>query len=169
MDSFFDLLIGFIIVYSLLSPLFKKKKKPEDVETASYEEELTYEPVDDKSIADEIAILFGEKPKSETTERNPVESVDYNITHPKKKFEKKVYSEAEKKYSHAEKVKRIVSFDEQKRIDELASKFLSHETHVDTGTNETKNRILAVFHTKENLRDYILFAEVFGKPKALRR
>lgn len=169
MDSFFDLLIGFIIVYSLLSPLFKKKKKPDDVETTDYEDEPAYEPVDDKSIADEIAILFGEKPKSETAQRKPVESVDYSSTHPQKKFERKVYSESEKKYSHLEKVKRTLSSDEQKRIDELASKFLSHETGVDAGTNETKNRILTVFHSKENLRDYILFAEVFGKPKALRR
>lgn len=175
MDNFFDLLIGFIIVYSLLSPLFKKKKPKDEPSThEEYPDSVSYESDDsDKSIADEISILFGEKPAKPKFEPDRTEAYhqeNYSESHPKKKFERMVYSEESKNVSHQEKVKRVISADEQKRITDLADKFLSHQMspNEESVPNEKRDKIISVFHSPENLRDYILFAEIFGKPKALR-
>ncbi len=175
MDNIFDLIIGFIIVYSLLSPLFKKKKKDEPVIIEPYpDEDKTIYYDDEQSIADEIGAMFGNKPAKPKVEQSSATTYspeNYSVTHQQKKHEKKRYSEDEKISSHVEKIKRVISADEQQRVNELADKFLSHQNvpgH-EVETNEKRDKIRSIFHSSENLKDYILFAEIFGKPKALRR
>ena len=197
MDNFFDILIYVLIIAVFLSSLFRKKKVPpkegaEDTQrrpgpdnrpVARVETASTTPKQDPGEVEFDLFKEFENffnvtetKPKPRQTEQPPpVREVqktreDY-IRVPEKSFHEQTASEHsvvdrwERKKKEIEQRKRTIDTKIEKEATEF-EKYLHKETK--PGTN-----VLSSFSKKfkdpSSLREYVIFSEILGKPKALKR
>lgn len=176
----FDIIIGLIILYSLFGGLFKKKQpqkqsgkdhqqprpEPQKVEKTSYTE------MEDFDILKEVEALFGKVEPQKPTE------VKYK---PKPVvIQKKDESEYLPSYSEHT-ASDSFSIKKQDKIRKLAStptkykslnqklKELEVQFAGEVKIVRSEHPLLKKFRDPKLMKDFILVAEVLGKPKAFRR
>jgi hypothetical protein len=194
MDNLFEVLIYAIIIISFLSSFFKKKEQPKQApsqqsrkpDSISYQQESTkFEPEkisqrnEDYDIMRELENLFkGDikipeqqpQPSSETSSNIPDRNLDRTTgKRTVRKIEDRNYIEnkaTERRSSIDQRKKEKVNVDS--KIEPRAKDF----EKVLAGPRKQKasqtefNRKLK---NPVNIKEYILFSEILGKPKALRR
>lgn len=195
MDNFFEILIYAIIIISFLSSFFKKKgqpKQPQDnstkkPETISYsqrsaqvEPEIMNQKNEDYDILRELESLFkGEikipeqqktQSSSETLSNIPDRDIDTEI-------DKRTLRNAEdRNYIKPRATERRTSIEQRKKemtkVDSNIEAKAKEFEKVLAGPRKQKaartefNRKLK---NPANIKEYILFSEILGKPKSLRR
>lgn len=188
MDNIFEILVGLIIIYSLLGPLFKKKKgkelpspsKPEYEEIPETEIPPTTsakkKEYDDFDILREVEELFKDHLPQEMPAPKPKPRIETKPKiEPKREVPVDVWGEhkrAESEFKYQEKVKqRTLS---KPKIEPTKSKRVQYsdfslgETSVEDLSNLRAKEILVSIRDPRKLSDYILISEILGKPKALR-
>lgn len=194
MDNLFEVLIYAIIIISFLSSFFKKKEQPKQTpsqrsqkpDSISYQQESTkIEPEtisqknEDYDIMRELENLFkGEikipdqqpQSSSETSSNIPDRNLDRTIDkRTVRKIEDQNYIEnkgIERKSSIDQRKKEKVKVDS--KIEARAKEF----EQVLAGPHKQRTAISDFNRKLKNprtVREYILFSEILGKPKALRR
>jgi hypothetical protein len=197
MDNFFDILIYILIIAVFLSSLFRKKKVPpkenaQDLHRRPRSDNRPVSRIENASTAPkqdsgEIEFdLFKEfenflnpvesKPKAQQIEQTPpVQEVqktreDY-IRVPEKSFHEETASE----HSYLDKWER-----KKKEIDQrkktINSKIEKEATQFEEllkKDERTGEKLISTFNKKFkdafSLREYVIFSEILGKPKALKR
>jgi hypothetical protein len=186
MDNFFEILIYLIIIISFVSSFIKKKQKTKqpDAQTQQPEEysqaDVSVSPSQTKEeydILKEIDDFFkvgSESTKQERTEIKPKE--------PESIIQKEEHSKSDSWHSptaseHSytnewerkkEEVKKIISQVDTK-IEKQAAKFEESMTQAKPLASEIVASIKTKLHNPSTLKEYIIFSEILGKPKALRR
>jgi hypothetical protein len=194
MDNFFEIFIYILIIAIFLSSLFRKKKVPPkgpaddlhqrpgpDNRPVTRTETSTKQQTGDVEfdLFKEFENLFNaeeakQKPRQKeqlTTFQEVQETREDYIRVPEKSFHEQTASEHssvdkwERKKKEIEQRKRAIDIKIEKEATEF-EKYLHKETK--TGKN-----VLSSFSKKfkdpSSLREYVIFAEILGKPKALKR
>ena len=186
MDNFFEILIYLIIIISFVSSFIKKKQKAKQPAAKSPKlEEYSHadvsvspsQPKEEYDILKEIDDFFkvgSESTKQERTEVKPKE--------PESIIQKEEHSKSESWHSptaseHSytnewerkkEVVKKLISQVDTK-IEKQAAKFEESLTKAKPLSVEIVASIKTRIHNPSTLKEYIIFSEILGKPKALRR
>jgi hypothetical protein len=186
MDNFFEILIYLFIIFSFLSPLFKKKKQ-QGQQTESKVPDLkapdrqinTTPPAADYDILKELENLFKkETPQKiggsiETQKSGP--NLDKNISleykpadYDESSWHTPTVSEHTENpnWNDTQIKSRMLKPILDKRIDELSKKFVQSEVVKRDMGNPVQTRIRDVFRNQKTFRDYYIFSEIINKPKA---
>ncbi|MGD8306797.1 MAG: hypothetical protein PVF17_09100 [Ignavibacteria bacterium] len=197
MDDFFQILIYILIAVSFLSSLFKKKKPvqpPPENEFHQDESKQLDEPVTSKPISTEqkteqpdflkeLESFFSlDVPEVPPKKEPPVKHDDKEVyrgaqnradykTVPEDSFHKQTESEHtfidpwdKKRKAVEEKQKRITP-----EIEEQAASYRESFEKEDAVENEIVYNIRNGIQHPASLKEYIIFSEIIGKPKAWRR
>jgi hypothetical protein len=189
MDNIFEIVVGLVIIYSLLGPLFKKKKgkelpspsKPDYEEMPEAELPQTTsakkKDYDDFDILREVEELFKEHLPQEIPAPKPKPRIEVKPKiEPKRDVPVDVWREHKRNESelkYQEKVKPKTVF--KQKVEPIKNKRVQHsdfsigETSVEDLSNLRAKEILVSIRDPRKLSDYILVSEILGKPKALRR
>lgn len=188
MDSLFDIIIGIVIVYSLLSPFFSKKKGkpvpqnkrqefPGRVNPPLPPQRTQNTPPDDFDILREVENLFKETrmeplpvpPKKQipenykTRESQTAESLKDKWKEHVQTVNEKTSSESSfPKFAYTAPVVPVPVM----KFEPLP------EVHHYGAASEVNSRVKAInarLRNSANLRDYFIVSEILGKPKAYRR
>ena len=194
MDNFFEILIYVLIIATFLSSLFRKKKVPqkEGTEDTLRRPETGNRPVTrteatpKKQAGDVEFDLFKEfenlinaeeakqkpQPKElQTTVREVQKRGEDYIRVPEKSFHEQTASEHsyvdkwERKKKETEQRKQKVSSKIEKEAAQF-EKLLKKDERTDFKLTSSLNQ---KFKDRNSLREYVIFAEILGKPKALKR
>jgi len=194
MDNFFEILIYVLIIATFLSSLFRKKKVPqkEGTEDTLRRPETDNRPVTrteatpKKQAGDVEFDLFKEfenlinaeeakqkpQPKElQTTVREVQKRGEDYIHVPEKSFHEQTASEHsyvdkwERKKKETEQRKQKVSSKIEKEAAQF-EKLLKKDERTDFKLTSSLNQ---KFKDRNSLREYVIFAEILGKPKALKR
>jgi hypothetical protein len=187
MDNFFEILIYLIIIISIVSSFVKKKQKPqESSEQKPQRENYTQadtsvtpaQPKEEYDILKEIEDFF----KVETNEPVAETTVAVKVEPQKKmtEIEKQVKDES---WHSPTKSEHEFTDDWEKKKEEIKKKI----ARVDSGIEKQAAKFEELLHMQETvpnqlallvksklvnpstLKEYIIFSEILGKPKALRR
>lgn len=183
MDNFFEILIYVIIIISFLSSIFKKKKKQPNPSTqAPQQEEYTQadvyaaqtKPKEEYDVLKEIEDFFkvGSEP--------PRQEIPVPQEQPKKvtQIEEHTLDESwhtptasehiadDWEHKKTEVKKRVALVDSG--IEKQAAKFEESLVKIKPIVSELTSLIKTKFKNPSSLKEYIIFSEVLGKPKALR-
>jgi hypothetical protein len=186
MDNFFEILIYVIIIISFLSSIFKKKKQQQQKPT-------TQQPQTEEYYQTEIAVPQAEKKENYDIQRELEdffnigdESTKQQIPIPgpleKSKIpdnEEHTRSESwnaptesehklenwERKKSEVKKI--ILSVDSS--IEKKAALFEESQGKKESVSSSIALSVKSKMKTPSTLKEYIIFSEILGKPKALRR
>jgi len=205
MDNIFEILVFAIIIYSFLSPLFKKKKEQQknlpkqnnqygSVGTAdSIEQSIKKEGMavsgknDDYDILRELENMFkGEIKIPQQQKQKPAEQYDEFKSHEIKDFdldlvvdkrmqrnvEDKMPIGARKTYDEKIADRKDYSTRQAKIINPKIELEAAEFEQVLSGPRKQRAAITDFNRKLKNprtVREYILFSEILGKPKALRR
>lgn len=186
MDNFFEILIYLFIIFSFLSPLFKKKKQQNqqsgsqapDLKTPDRQIKST-PPAEDYEILKELENLF----KKETPQKiegsiatQKIEpNLDKNISlenKPADYDESSWHSPTVSEHTENPNWKdtqiksRMLKPVLDKSIQEMSKKFVQSEVIKRDMGNPVQTRIRDVFRNQKTFRDYYIFSEIIGKPKA---
>jgi hypothetical protein len=186
MDNFFEILIYVIIIISFLSSIFKKKKqqqkpstqvpRPDEFAQADVTESQP-QPKEEYDVLREIEDFFkvgSELPGQErTTTAQPEEPI--SIIQSKEQSKPDSWhtpTASEHSYSDnwerkTEEVKKKIS-QVDSGIEKQAAKFEESLSRVKPERSEIISLIKARFTNPSTLREYIIFSEILGKPKAMR-
>lgn len=189
MEQFFDLLIGLIIIYSILSPFFKKKnpeeeennvppfgkdkpmKKRQRVEQPANTRYADYK---EKDILNEIEQLFGQAAKQPAPPSEPVIVKD-KVPQTESVVFKEEIRDREKIEAHQENVPSVFSKKKKSvKFTETAIPAPVVEPAVIPHISLQKENVKAIRFRKllvsrNSIQDALLLSEILGKPKALRR
>jgi len=178
MDDFFQILIYLLIIISFIAPLFKKKnqqKKSQQQQRQMYPVQDDFEKPEtnvtatetrqqDYVVLKELENFFKVGNVEETKKVNFVEPVE--MVESKPQPEEEYQTKWEKKKAEVEKVVSLLD----KKIEKQAEKFEEQFAHQQTQlTNKLVLQLKNNIRKPATLREYILFSEIIGKPKALRR
>jgi hypothetical protein len=189
MDNFFEILIYVIIIVSFLSSIFKKKKQQQQQNPsarAPQQEKYPHadvsvtqtQPKDEYDVLREIEDFFkvgSELPGQErTTITQPEEPV--SIIQAKEQSKSDSWhtpTASEHSYTDnwerkTEEVKKKIS-QVDSGIEKQAAKFEESLVKIKPIASEITALIKTKFKNPSSLKEYIIFSEVLGKPKALRR
>jgi hypothetical protein len=183
MDNLFELIIFFFVIYSIISSLFGKKKKPQTQQRKKPVQYRSKPEVDTKtstakpSNKDILEELFGFKiPQPETepqSTRNEKydENLEYSSWDPEKEFDKKVKQRESVEYRNIEKDVPDINYDkevslEKKKLTRPKSVFQEYETikKINKKAIGLRNKL----RNPETFRDMFIISEIINKPKALR-
>ena len=187
MDNVFEILIYLIIIISFLSSIFKKKKQqqqqrpparqPQTDETIQTEVAVPQsEKKEDYDILRELEDFFkvGEEPSGQQIpipvppqQQKVPESEEHTLTdswHAKTESEHYV-DEWERKRSEVKKM--ITSVDSS--IEKKAALFEASLDKKDIAYSGIALSVKLKMRNPSTLKEYIIFSEILGKPKALRR
>ncbi|MBT8378749.1 MAG: hypothetical protein KJN64_05940 [Ignavibacteria bacterium] len=186
MDNFFEILIYVLIIISFLSGLFKKKnkKKRPPLQRPQTQDSVDSEPVavqtprkEEYDVLKEIEDFF--KVGDEKTEAKPQqtslpkteervsykEHIDSDQWHQPTASEHK-YTDVWKKKEKEVEVKKSKIDSE---IEQQAVEFEKHLKRNKSAKREISSKIKERLKKPASLKDYIVIAEIMGKPKAFRR
>ena len=178
MGDVFQILIFLIIIISFIAPLFRKKdqqKKQQqqrqrspsqgNLDEASVESTAIESKQQDVDVLKELENFFKVGNVEENQKENFIET--RQKPEPEIKSQASGYkSEWERKKEEVEKV--VKTFD--KNIEKQSEKFEEQLTYQQTQrTNDMIPRIKGNIRKPNTLKEYIIFSEIIGKPKALRR
>jgi len=186
MDNIFEILIYVIIIVSFLSSIFKKRKQQKQKPPAQQSQSDQYsqaeiavpqaQPKEEYDVLRELEDFFkvGEEP---TRQQIPVpippqqpkipnmeEHVRTDSWHAKTESEHYV-NEWERKQSEVKKI--ISSVDSS--IEKKAALFEASLDKKDATFSSIALAVKSKMKTPSTLKEYIIFSEILGKPKALRR
>ena len=187
MDNFFEILIYVIIIISFLSSILKKKKqKPKQPADRTPQQEeypqkdvsvAQTQPKEEYDILKELEDFFkvGEEPKRKQI---PVPAPQQQKEMPDMEEhtqEDSWHSPTVSEHSYTndwgrkkEEVKKIISKVDAS-IEKQAAKFEESLNKAKPLTTEIVASIKTKLHNPSTLKEYIIFSEILGKPKALRR
>ena len=188
MDNFFEILIYLIIIISFLSSIFKKKKQQQQKPTARPDQQEEYpqtdvsvtqsKPKEEYDILKEIEDFFkvgSEMPgQGRTTVAQPEEPesiietkehIKSDSWHSPTVSEHSYTDDWERK--KAEVKKRTSRIDSG--IEKQAAKFEESLVKITPLASEINSLIKTKIKSPSTLKEYIIFSEILGKPKALRR
>lgn len=194
MEDIFQILIWLFIIFSFFSSFFKKKQSPPPQESKNTEvrekAETAYQNKEEEyDILKEIEGLFKqdiptvEKPSpadiSAKKVEEKIEPADKYVTeHYQDDWHRKTQSEHQrtasetsftdwnKKLTEIEKRKKAVD----SKVHAQAKKFEALLDKKEEKTDSlTKKRIIKGLKNQQTLQEYILFSEIIGRPKSLRR
>jgi hypothetical protein len=187
MDHFFEILIYLIIIISFLSSIFKKKKQQQKPSAqVPQQEEYTQadisaaqtKPKEEYDVLREIEDFFkvgGDIPGQEkTTGAQPQEPVSIIQAKGQSKSDSwHTPTASEHAYTNdwerkKEEVKQIIS-QVDSGIEKQAAKFEESLVKIKPVASEITSLIKTKFKNPSSLKEYIIFSEILGKPKALRR
>jgi len=186
MDNFFEILIYLVIIISFLSSIFKKKKQQQRPSRTPQQEEY---PQADVSIAQtqskeeydvlrEIEDFFkvgselpGQKKTTVAKPEKPISIIQTKEQSKSDSWHSPTVSEhaytddwERKKAEVRQKTSRVDS-----GIEKQAAKFEESLVKVKPLSSEITSLIKTKIKTPSTLKEYIIFSEILGKPKALRR
>jgi hypothetical protein len=182
MDNIFEILIYIFIIVSFLSSLFKKKKKPgttageqtarQPLETQSQPEPPQQEEYDllkeiEKMLKTETSSPEKEKERSFETEKKfepASKHLETTDLHKPTKSEH-IYETWDDKRKKLEKNRKAVN----KKIADQAAMFEKHLSRKTGSKAYVVKNIQERFSKPANLKEYIIFSEILGKPKAFSR
>lgn len=186
MDNFFEILIYLLIIISFLSGLFKKKdkKKRPPLQRPQTQDTVDGEPIavqtpqkEEYDILKEIEDFFkvGDE-KNETKPQqtslpesegkiNYKEHIDSDQWHQPTASEHK-YTDVWKKKENEVKANKSKIDSE---IEQQAVEFEKHLKRSKSLKSEISNKIKERLKNPASLKDYVVIAEIMGKPKAFRR
>lgn len=183
MDNVFEILIYVIIIISFLSSIFKKKKqqkqKPPVQEVEYSQAEVSVpktQPKEEYDVLKELEDFFkvGDEPTKQqipvpvppkqTKIPNMEEHVRTDSWHAKTESEHYV-DEWERRKSEVKKI--ISSVDSS--IEKKAAMFEASLDKKDTTFSSIALAVKSKMKNPSTLKEYIIFSEILGKPKALRR
>ena len=186
MDNVFEILIYIIIIISFLSSIFKKREKPKQPPVKTSQHEEYYEPEVSVSqpqqkaeydILKEIEDFFkveGEqtpkeipvpvKPEQRKMTKIEEEHVKDEDWHTTTSSEHVADDWERKKEEVREKTSRIDS-----RIEKQAAVFEESLVKARLNKNKIITSVISNLKHPATLKEYIIFSEIIGKPKALRR
>lgn len=186
MDNFFELLIYLFIIFSFLSPLFKKKKQQNqqsesqvpDLKTSDREIKTT-PPAEDYEILKELENLFKkdtpQKISGSIEAQKPESNIDKNISLENKPAD---YDESSwhtptvsehtenPNWTDSQIKSRMLKPILDKSVDELSKKFVQSEVVKRNMANPAQTRMREVFRNQKSFREYYIFSEIINKPKA---
>jgi hypothetical protein len=184
MDDIFQILIYIFIIVSFLASLFKKKEKPQDKRN-----EQTFKPTpqprietrpsqqEDNDILKEIEKMFKTNipiPEKEKTFQKenlkiPSEHIKTDEWHQPTQQEHKItLSEHttemwEDKRKKADEKRKAVN----EKIVRQAAMFEKHLTKTAGEKSEIRKNLIQRFKEPASLKEFIIFSEIIGKPKAV--
>ena len=186
MDNIFEILIYGLIIISFLSGLLKKRDKKK---RPPVQNEQTQEPIERETtvaqtqqkpeydILKEIEDFFkvGEQEtgsqQTQTVPPQTVERMDFDEHLETDTWHQPTVSEH--KYTDVWKEKQKELLDKKSKIDsgteEQAVKFEKYLKKKQTAAGEISKKIRSKLTNPASLKDYIVIAEIMGKPKAFRR
>lgn len=184
MDNVFEILIYLIIIISFLSSIFKKRqqqqkkppaRQPEPDENYQSEISTTQSQAKDYDILRELEDLFksGDVPIDKRTpipqqQTETVPSMDEHVKSESWKIEtasEHVVDDWDNKRSEVKKIMAGVD----SAIEKKAAEFEETLWKKKSASNNLAVSIRSKFNSPSTLKEYIIFSEIFGKPKALRR
>lgn len=186
MDNFFEVLIYLFIIFSFLSPLFKKKKqqnpqsgsKVPDLNTGDRQLKTT-PPAEDYEILKELENLFKkdtpQKISGSIETQKSESNLDKNISLENKPAD---YDESSwhtptvsehtenPNWTDSQIKSRMLKPILDKSVDELTKKFVQSEVVKRNMGNPVQSRVREVFSNQKSFREYYIFSEIINKPKA---
>jgi type IV secretory pathway VirB10-like protein len=188
MDNFFEILIYVIIIVSFLSSIFKKKKQQQQKPPAQANQPEEYtqadvsvaqtQPKEEYDVLKEIEDFFkvgGNIPgQEETTVAQPEEPISIIQTKEQAKSDSwHTPTASEHAYSDnwerkSEEVKKKIS-QVDSGIEKQAAKFEESLVKIKPNASEIISSVKTKFKNPSTLKEYIIFSEILGKPKAFRR
>jgi len=191
MDNFFEILIYVLIIISFLSSFFRKKGKPKQnsseierlPQSENLQQDVSYqqpEPADDYDFLKEVEKYFkvGDEESVQGKRTTRIESIREEIrTKSKEKISEEGWHEqtpsehsytTDNKWKEKEKELRQIT----KLVDENVERQAANLEKVldeKSSTSEPGMKIKSKLNNRTNIKDYIVFSEILGKPKALRR
>lgn len=185
MDNLFEILIYVIIIISFLSSIFKKKKQQQQkppVRQSQQEEysqaEVSTPPsqsTEEYDILKELEVFFkvGTEP---TKQEIPVpQEPPKKITHLEEQTRREIWQERTEsehldkdwEQKKAEVKKRMARVDSG--IEKKAARFEELLVRKETALSSIALSVKSKIANPSTLKEYIIFSEILGKPKALRR
>lgn len=169
MDNIVDYLVIIFFVVSAIASMFKKKKKQQPQKQGTQ-----------KSQSQTQTLKAKQPQVAKQTYKDPFEEISEMLRQPKPKTEKKsevdLYfedaiqkSKATKQVSQKEKTSRTIeSRQAQQKINTAADDLKELEKSKES-VHKRLNKIQQKLKRKTDIRELIIFNEILGKPKALRR
>jgi hypothetical protein len=186
MDNFFDILIFLIIIISIVSSFLKKKQLPKQTSERRTQplgpkqvdpQVSTEQPKEAYDILNEIEDFFkvGSEPAGPEKTKEETEEPQSIIQKDERAKSESWHSPTASEHSYTD--------DWERKKEELKKKIL----RVDSGVEKQAAKFEESLHRKEtepsqlalivksrlgnpaSLKEYIIFSEILGKPKALRR
>jgi hypothetical protein len=185
MDNFFEILIYLIIIISFLSSIFRKKKQQQQKQPAKqphsedyYQAEVAEPQTQEKveyDILKELEDFFkvGTEP---TKQEIPVpQEPRKKITHLEEQTRREIWQERTEsehliedwEQKKAEVKKRMARVDSG--IEKQAARFEESLVRQETALSSIALSVKSKIANPSTLKEYIIFSEILGKPKALRR
>ena len=186
MDDIFQILIYIFIIVSFLASLFKKKQKPQDKRSEQAFKPTPQPRIETKSsqqeeydILKEIEKMFKteiptpQKEREMTLQKENIETPSEHTRSeewqkPSQQKHKATFSEHtpemwEDKRRKTEEKRKAVN----EKIIRQAEMFEKQLTRMDGEKFEIRRNIMQRFKEPASLKEYIIFSEIIGKPKAL--
>ncbi|HSP88368.1 MAG TPA: hypothetical protein VLN45_09560 [Ignavibacteriaceae bacterium] len=184
MDDIFQILIYVFIIVSFLASLFKKREKPQDKKSEPIYKPSTRPTIEtppsqqeDYDILKEIEKMFKTNiPVPEKEETFQKENLKTHTEHiktdewhqPTQQEHKVTLSEHtpemwEEKRRKADEKRKVVN----EKIIKQAAMFEKHLTRSAEEKSEIRKNLIQSFKKPASLKEYIIFSEIIGKPKAL--
>jgi hypothetical protein len=185
MDNVFEILIYLIIIISFLSSIFKKKKQQQQRPPArqpqtdeQYQTEVTVPQTQSKEeydILKELEDFFkvGDEPTGRTVPlpQHQPETVATDEEHTRREiWQEKTKSEHvadDWERKKAEVTKRLSSIDSD--IEKRAALFEDSLERKEQVYSDIARSVRTKFKNPATLKEYVIFSEILGKPKAFRR
>jgi hypothetical protein len=187
MDNIFEILIYGLIIISFLSGLFRKKNKtkkppmPRSEIQDSTEPELTAVQTpqrEEYDVLKEIENFF--KVGDQETEQQQPQIAPQQQTVEKVEFEEHVQSDqwhqptpSEHKFTDVWKEKQQELLEKTSKVDsgteQQAAKFEKYLKRKETAASEISKKIKERLRNPASLKDYVIIAEIMGKPKSFKR
>ena len=186
MDNFFDILIFLIIIISIVSSFLKKKQPPKQtperrtqpLEPKQIDPQVsTEQPKEAYDILNEIEDFFkvGSEPAGPEKTKEETEEPQSIIQKDERTISESWHSPTASEHSYTndwgrkkEEVKKIISKVDAS-IEKQAAKFEESLNKAKPLTTEIVASIKTKLHNPSTLKEYIIFSEILGMPKALRR
>ena len=183
MDNIFEILIYVIIIISFLSSIFKKKKQQQ-------QKPPVRQPQTDKTYQTEVAVpQTGKKEEYDILreledffkvgeEQIPIPAPQQQSKIPEMEEHTQKdswHSPTASEHSYTNEWERKKAEVKQKTsqvdsgIEKQAAKFEESLTKAKTFTSETASLIKTKIKNPSTLKEYIIFSEILGRPKAMRR
>ena len=185
MDNLFEILIYVIIIISFLSSIFKKKKQRQQTPPVQQPQQEEYSQAEvsappsqskeDYDILKELEDFFkvGTEP---TKQEIPVpQEPPKKITHLEEQTRREIWQERTEsehlfedwEQKKAEVKKRMARVDSG--IEKQAARFEELLVRKETALSSIALTVKSKIANPSTLKEYIIFSEILGKPKALRR
>ena len=186
MDNFFDILIFLIIIISIVSSFLKKKQPPKQtserrtqpLEPKQIDPQVsTEQPKEAYDILNEIEDFFkvGSEPAGPEKTKEETEEPQSIIQKDERTISESWHSPTASEHSYTndwgrkkEEVKKIISKVDAS-IEKQAAKFEESLQRKETEPGQLALIVKSKLGNPASLKEYIIFSEILGKPKALRR